>query len=61
MTKKTDNQLVEEYFNHIVGKKIVGIAIDNDELELTLEDNSLVVVFSSEDLSMFIQYANKLN
>lgn len=61
MAKKTDNQLVEEYFNHIVGKKIVGIAIDNDELELTLEDNSLIVIFSSEDLSMFIQYANKFN
>jgi hypothetical protein len=61
MPKKTDQQLVEEYFKHIVGKKIVGIAIDNDELELTLDDNSLVVVFSSEDLSMFVQYAKKLN
>ena len=59
--KKTDHQLVDEYFNHMIGKKIVGVAIEQDELEVTLDDGSLVVVFSSEDLSMFIQYANKLN
>lgn len=61
MTKKSDMQLVEEYFTHMIGKKIVGVAIEEEELELTLDDNSLVVVFSSEDLSMFIQYAKKLN
>lgn len=61
MPKKSDQQLVEEYFNHMIGKKIVGVAIENEELEITLDDNSLVVVFSSEDLSMFIQYAKKLN
>jgi len=61
MTKKTDQQLVEEYFNHMIGKKIVGVAVDKEELEVTLDDGSLVVVYSSEDLSMFIQYAKKLN
>ena len=61
MSKKTDNQLVNEYFNHMIGRKIVGVAIEQDELEVTLDDESLVVVFSSEDLSMFIQYAKKLN
>lgn len=61
MVKKTDQQLVAEYFNHMIGKKIVGVAIDQEELELTLDDNSLVVIYSSEDLSMFIQYAKKLN
>jgi hypothetical protein len=61
MLKKSDNQLVDEYFNHMIGRKIVGVAIEQDELEVTLDDGSLVVVFSSEDLSMFIQYAKKLN
>jgi hypothetical protein len=61
MPKKTDQQLMEEYFNHMIGKKIVGVAIDKEELEFTLDDNSLVVIFSSEDLSMFVQYAKKLN
>ena len=61
MPKKTDHQLVNEYFNHMIGRKIVGVAIEQDELEVTLDDGSLVVVFSSEDLSMFIQYAKKLN
>jgi len=61
MTKKTDQQLVEEYFNHMIGKKIVGVAVENEELELTLDDGSLVIVYSSEDLSLFIQYAKKLN
>lgn len=61
MPKKTDHQLVEEYFSHMIGKKIVGVAIDNEELEITLDDNSLIVIYSTEDLSMFIQYAKKLN
>jgi hypothetical protein len=61
MTKKTDQQLVEEYFNHMIGRKIVGVAIEDEELELTLDDGSLVVIYSSEDLSMFVQYAKKLN
>ena len=61
MTKKSDQQLVEEYFNHMIGKRIAGVAIDKEELEITLDDGSLVVIYSSEDLSMFIQYAKKLN
>jgi hypothetical protein len=61
MTKKSDQQLVEEYFNHMVGRKIMGVAIEDEELELTLDDGSLVVIYSSEDLSLFIQYAKKLN
>jgi hypothetical protein len=59
--KKSDNQLVDEYFNHMIGRKIMGVAIEQDELEVTLDDGSLVVIYSSEDLSMFIQYARKLN
>jgi len=61
MTKKTDQQLVEEYFNHMIGKRIAGVAIEDEELEITLDDGSLVVIYSSEDLSMFVQYAKKLN
>lgn len=61
MIKKTDQQLVEEYFSHMIDRKIVGVAIENEELEITLDDNSLVVIYSTEDLSMFIQYAKKLN
>jgi hypothetical protein len=61
MPKKTDQQLVEEYFSHMIGKSIAGVAIEDEELELTLDDGSLVVIYSSEDLSMFIQYAKKLN
>jgi hypothetical protein len=45
----------------MIGKKIVGVAIEDEELEITLDDNSLVVIYSTEDLSMFIQYAKKLN
>lgn len=61
MPKKTDHQLVDEYFNHMIGKKIVGVCIENEEFEITLDDGSLVVIYSNEDLSMFIQYAKKLN
>ena len=62
MTKKSDMQLVEEYFTHMVGKTIDGVAINNsDELEITLQDDSIVIIWTSEDLSMFIDYPPKLN
>lgn len=62
MVKKTQHQLVEEYFTHMVGKTIDGVAINNkDELEITLQDDSIVIIWSSEDLSLFIDYPPKLN
>jgi hypothetical protein len=62
MAKKSDMQLVEEYFTHMVGKTIDGVAInEDDELEITLQDDSIIVIWSSEDLSMIIDYPPKLN
>ena len=62
MVKKTDMELVKEYFTHMVGKTIDGVAINkNDELEITLQDDSIIIIWSSEDLSLFIDYPLKLN
>lgn len=61
MAKKSDMQLVEEYFTHMVGKTIDGVAINNEELEITLQDDSIIIIWSSEDLSMIIDYPPKLN
>lgn len=59
--KKTDFELVTEYFNFMVGKKIDGVAIVEDEsLEITLQDGSVVMIWSSDDLSLAIDY-NHLN
>jgi phosphoserine aminotransferase len=62
MAKQTQQQLVEEYFTHMVGKTIDGVAVNNaDEIEITLQDDSIVIIWSSEDLSMLIDYPPKLN
>ena len=62
MAKKSDMQLVKEYFTHMVGKTIDGVAInDDDDLEITLQDDSIVIIWSSENLSMFIDYPPKPN
>lgn len=58
---KTDRELVSEYFHFMVGKNIESVAIAEDEaLEITLQDGSVVVIWSSEDLSLAIDY-NYLN
>lgn len=62
MAKKTQQQLAEEYFTHMVGKTIDGVQITkNDELEILLNDDSIVVIYSSEDLSLEVDYPALLN
>ena len=62
MTKKTDKQLLTEYVNHMVDKKIIGCGTNEDgEFEIDLSDGTVVVFYSSEDLSMFIDYSQQLN
>jgi len=62
MAKKTQQQLAEEYFTHMVGKSIDGVMInEHDELEILLNDDSIVVIYSSEDLSLEVDYPKLLN
>jgi len=51
-------QLLEDYFNHMVGKKIIGVGVIDDELVFKLDDGSKVTLFSDNDLSMNIVYTN---
>jgi hypothetical protein len=55
-----DFELLEDYFNHLVDKKIIGVGVLNDELYLKLEDGSIVTFFNDgdDDLSMNITYTN---
>ena len=51
-------ELLENYFNHMVNKTIVGVGVIDDELVLTLNDGSVVTLFSDNDLSMNIRKTN---
>lgn len=53
-------QLLEDYFNHMVGKKIIGVGVIDDELVFKLDDGSQVTIFSDldNDLSMNLVYTN---
>jgi hypothetical protein len=51
-------KLLEDYFNHMVGKTIVGVGVIEDELVLSLDDGSKVTIFSDDDISMNIVYTN---
>jgi hypothetical protein len=53
-----DFELLEDYFNHMVDKKIIGVGVLNDELYLKLEDGSIVTFFSDDDLSMNVTYTH---
>jgi CobQ-like glutamine amidotransferase family enzyme len=55
-----DFQLLEDYFNHMVGKKIIGVGVIDEELVFKLDDGSQVTIFSDldNDLSMNLAYTN---
>lgn len=62
MGKKSNKELAKEYFTHMVGKTIEGVAINNDQdLEILLHDDSIVVIWSDEDLSLTVEYPPLLN
>lgn len=59
---KSNRELCKEYFTHMIGKSIDGVSINEDnDLEILLEDDSVVVIWSSEDLSLAVDYPPLLN
>lgn len=53
-----DFEQLEDFFNHMLGKTIIGVGVLDDELVITLNDKSVVTFFSDEDISMNITKAN---
>lgn len=53
-----DFDLLESYFNHMIGKTTVGVGVIDDELVFTLNDMSVVTLFSDNDLSLNIRKTN---
>jgi hypothetical protein len=53
-------ELLEYYFNHMVGKTIVGVGVIDDELVFTLNDGSILTIFNDadSDLSMNLRKTN---
>lgn len=59
---KTDEDILLNYVNHMVGKHIIGCGTnENDEFEIALNDGSVVIFFSEYDLGMVIEHSGKLN
>ena len=59
---KTDEDILHNYVTHMVGKHIIGCGTnDNDEFEIALNDGSVVVFFSDNDLNMVIEFSGRLN
>lgn len=54
-----DEDKVESLINRIVGQNIVGAGIDNDEFTLYIEDGTMIVFFSEEDLSLYYELPEK--
>lgn len=56
----SDQQNVEKLFNHMLGKEIDAVGVnEEDEIEITLQDGTLIVFYSSEDLSIYYEMASK--
>lgn len=53
-----DFDLLENYFNHLLNKTILGVGVIDDELVFTLSDGSVLTLFSDNDLSMNIRKTN---
>ena len=56
----SEQQSVEDLFTHMLGKEIDAVGVnEDDEVEITLADGSLIVFYSSEDLSIYYEIAPK--
>jgi hypothetical protein len=42
----------DELFNHLIGKTIRGVGVDDGELYLVMSDGSNLWIWSDEDLSV---------
>lgn len=51
-------ETLEQFFNHMLNKTIVGVGVIDDEMVINLNDGSIVTFFSDEDISMNIRKAN---
>jgi hypothetical protein len=54
----TEFEQLEDFFNHMLNKTIIGVGVIDDELVITLNDKSIVTFFSDDDISMNISKAN---
>ena len=47
---------LQDYLDHMTGKKIVGCGVEDEEFVIVLDDGSEVFLFSSEDLAIAIEF-----
>ncbi len=52
---------LQDWLDHIVGKKIIGCGVEEEEFVIVLEDHTNVVLFSEEDLSLYIELPKEIH
>jgi hypothetical protein len=55
MGKMSEQEEVELLLQRMVGQVIEGVAIDNDEFVVYLEDGTKIVLYSDEDLNLYYE------
>ena len=58
---KSDEQKAEDLFDHMLNKMIVGVAVVDDEIELTLSDDTFISIYSDDSLGSYYELPPKVN
>jgi hypothetical protein len=59
--KKSDQEKTDELFTHMLNKTIVGVGVVDDEIELTLSDNTFISIYSDDSLGIYYELPPKAN
>jgi hypothetical protein len=54
-----DQEAVKSLLEHIIGKTIVEVGVDNDEFILYIEDGTKIILYSDEDLNLYYELPEK--
>ena len=50
-----EEKKLHQLFSRMIGKSIVGVAIEEDAFVVYLEDGTLISLYSDEDLSLYYE------
>ena len=50
-----EEEQLQQLFTRMIGKSIVGVAIEDDAFVINLDDGTLISLYSDEDLSLYYE------
>jgi len=50
-----EEKKLHQLFSRMIGKSIVGVAIEDDAFVINLDDGTLISLYSDEDLSLYYE------